>query len=110
MDQLAKEFNALGERIKRRVPMDELDQAFDRAGRVHTFEGEVVWLLKRKKGLSSRLRRADLSILPDELYLRENLLAPVPDESPQNERPADPAGSPDPSAPQLNPPSGPRAH
>jgi hypothetical protein len=75
LDQLGREFEALKQKIRHRVTLSELDEAFDRAESTHTFEGEVVWLLTRKKARQGRLRRADLGILPSELYVRESLLA-----------------------------------
>lgn len=75
LDQLAKEFEILKQKIRQRVTMAELDEIFDRNESTHTFEGEVVWLLTRKKERQGRLRRADLSVLPNELYVRESLLA-----------------------------------
>jgi hypothetical protein len=75
LDQLGREFEILSRKIRQRVTMAELDGVFDRNESTHTFEGEVVWQLTRKKERQGRLRRADLSVLPDELYVREGLLA-----------------------------------
>jgi hypothetical protein len=75
-DQLGKEFSALGQKIRQRVTIKELDSEFDRAKESFTFEGDVVWRLTRKARKLSRLGRADLSILPSEIFLRESLLAP----------------------------------
>ncbi|HEX4007982.1 MAG TPA: NACHT domain-containing protein [Acidobacteriaceae bacterium] len=77
-DQLGKEFFALGQKIRQRVTLKELDSEFDRAKESYTFEGEVVWRLTRKVRKQARLGRADLSILPSEIFLRENLLAAQP--------------------------------
>jgi type IV secretory pathway ATPase VirB11/archaellum biosynthesis ATPase len=75
MDQLGAEFSKLAQKIRQRVTLEELEEVFDKVETAYTFEGETVRLLRRKKKLQPRLRRADISILPDELYLRESLLA-----------------------------------
>jgi hypothetical protein len=83
LDQLGKEFSILRDKIRQRVTMDELDDLFDRSESTHTFEGELVWLLTRKREKQGKLRRADLSVLPDELYVRESLLADPADGAPE---------------------------
>jgi hypothetical protein len=75
LDQLGRDFTLLGEKISRRVALSELDGLFDRVGKVHTFEGDIIWRLSKRKKRQPTLRRADLSILPDEIYVRESLLA-----------------------------------
>ena len=75
LDQLGREFDTLRDKIRQRVTMAELDEAFERSESTHTFEGEVVWQLTRKKERQGRLRRADLSILPDQIFVRASLLA-----------------------------------
>jgi len=74
LDQLGREFEALAHKIRQRVTFAELDDIFDRVESTYTFEGETVWHLTRKKTKQGKLRRADLSILPDELFLRGSLL------------------------------------
>lgn len=76
IDQLGREFAVLGQKIRQRVTMAELDEAFDRATSAYTFEGDIVWQLTRKKRKQGLLKRSELAMLPNELYLRENLLAP----------------------------------
>lgn len=65
----------LGQKIRQRVTLAELDEVFDRAASAHTFEGDVVWQLTRKKRKQGLLKRSELAMLPNELYLRESLLA-----------------------------------
>jgi NACHT domain len=74
MDSLANEFTQLAQKIKDRVSLTELDELFDRVETTHTFEGDAVWRLQRKKQAHARLRRADLSSLPNELWVRGSLL------------------------------------
>jgi len=56
------------------VDLKELDEIYDRTDGAYTFEGDMVWRLTRKVGKQGKLRRADLALLPNELYLRESLL------------------------------------
>jgi hypothetical protein len=75
IDQLGKEFAALGHKIKQRLTLAELDELFDRSESGYTFEGDPVWRLVRKKSKGQqRLRRAELNNLPSELFLRDTLL------------------------------------
>jgi hypothetical protein len=75
-DSLSSEFAQLADSIKKRVSLTELDEIFDRVQTTHTFEGDAVWRLERKKRVQSKLRKADLSTLPAELWVRESLLGP----------------------------------
>jgi hypothetical protein len=75
-DQLGKEFAILGHKINQRITLRELDDLYGRALTAHTFDGDPVWCLtrKRKRGQQT-LRKSELDLLPNELYLRETLLA-----------------------------------
>jgi hypothetical protein len=75
LDQLGREFSILRQKIRQRITMSELDDVFDRTESTHTFEGEVIWQLARKGTKQGRLGRADLGVLPRELYVRDSLLA-----------------------------------
>jgi len=76
LDQLGKEFAILGQKIKQRITFDELDEIYDKAESGYTFEGDPVWhLTRRKKKVQQKLRRSELSFLPDEIYIRDTLLA-----------------------------------
>jgi hypothetical protein len=60
--------------IKQRVSLEELNEFFDKVETTHTFEGDPVWQLKRKRKAQAKLRRADLAVLPTELWVRQSLL------------------------------------
>jgi hypothetical protein len=75
LDQLGKEFTVLGHKIKQRITLEELDHTYDRTESGFTFEGDPVWHLTRKKKRGQqRLDRADVSLLPNELYIRDSLI------------------------------------
>jgi hypothetical protein len=74
MDRLGEEFEQLAKNIKQRVSLEELDEFFDQVETTHTFEGDPVWQLKRKRKAQAKLRRADLAVLPTELWVRKSLL------------------------------------
>jgi hypothetical protein len=77
MDRLGEEFAQLARNIKQRVSLAEVEAIFEKIETTHTFDGDPVWLLRRKKKKGqSKLRQADLSILPNELWMRESLLVP----------------------------------
>ena len=76
LDQLGKEFAALGHKIRQRLTFKDLDQQYNKAESGHTFEGEPVWhLIRKKKRGQQKLRSSELGNLPDELFLRDALLA-----------------------------------
>ena len=75
-DHLGKQFAILGHKIKQRITLEELGVIYDKVPSTFTFDGDPVWQLTRKKKRGQqKLHRSELSFLPDELYLRDTLLA-----------------------------------
>jgi hypothetical protein len=76
LDQLGDQFDYLAKRIRQRVPVHRLNNSHMRISSTHTFDGEPVLRMERKRHKQDMLRTSAESLLPDDLWVRESLLAP----------------------------------
>ena len=75
MDQLGEDFGSLASKIKQRVSFEELEFAFETVETAHTFDGDPVLKLTRKRKLQGTLRSSAEGLLPNDVWVRESLLA-----------------------------------
>jgi len=75
MDQLGTDFAVLANKIKQRITLTDLLRSYKKIETSHTFDGDPVWHLKKKRQKQGTLRPSAESLLPEELWVRDSLLA-----------------------------------
>jgi hypothetical protein len=74
-DRLGGDFSALALKIRQRVKLGDLLHSYTKEETAHAFDGDPIWKLRLSARGQQKLRSSAESILPDELWVRQSLLA-----------------------------------